>query len=86
MLKALVLSVAIAGSLLLPMTINAQSDGFFRGGGVENYTDRPGFDIGSIPGGDNGLTNQTFGAPVGSGLLVLVSAGVGYVLLKKKED
>ena len=32
--------------------------------------------------------NQTFGqaAPLGSGLIVLLGAGLGYVALKKKED
>lgn len=45
-----------------------------------------------------GLSNQTFGensggsatetdvAPLGSGLLIMVAAGAGYALLKKKED
>jgi len=45
-----------------------------------------------------GLSNQTFGesyggsatetdvVPLGSGLLIMVAAGAGYALLKKKED
>ena len=34
------------------------------------------------PIGGSDLTNQTFGAPLGSGLFVLLLAGVGYSVLK----
>ena len=37
-----------------------------------------------INGGD--ITNDGFGAPVGSGIAILIGAGLGYVALKKKED
>ena len=42
----------------------------------------------NIPGNtDTGITNQGIGeAPLGSGLLILLGAGLGYVALKKKED
>ena len=35
-----------------------------------------------------GITNQGIGeeAPLGSGLVILIGAGLGYVALKKKED
>ena len=86
-LKAFVLSLAMAAGMLLPMTTNAQqTDGFFRGG-IDNYNR------------DGGLSNQTFGqdvgggpqtptelVPLGSGLLIMMTAGAGYALLKKKED
>ncbi len=79
-LKAMMLSLTVAAMLLLPTTSTAQSDGFFK-----NYDngDRDG-DI-AITGG---LTNQTFGqeAPLGSGLLIMLAAGAGYAILKKKED
>ena len=86
-MKALVLALAMATSLLLPMTTNAQNgggDNWFRGGG-DNYNDRSG----GVSGVEwNGMTpqNPTEQAPLGSGLLVLVAAGAGYVALKKKED
>ena len=32
-----------------------------------------------------GITNQTFGTPLGSGLFVLLAAGVGYATLKTKR-
>ncbi len=80
-LKALVLSLAMAIGMLLPATMNAQTDGFFRGD--EDYENR---EIGLT--GD--INHQAFGqdvpAPLGSGLIVLLSAGLGYVALKKKED
>ena len=30
--------------------------------------------------------NEEFGAPLGSGVLLLLAAGIGYATLKKKED
>ena len=78
-LKALVLSMIMTLSLVMPMA--AQTDGFFKHN--ENlYENRDGETI--ITG--SGINNQQFGAPLGSGLLILVAAGAGYVALKKKED
>ena len=37
--------------------------------------------------GDGGITNLGIGeVPLGSGLVILLGAGLGYVALKKKED
>ena len=33
-----------------------------------------------------GIQNDGFGAPLGSGIAILLGAGLGYVALKKKED
>lgn len=86
-MKVLMLALVMAG-LLLPMTTFAQSgggDSFFRGE-ADSYN-RAG-----------GLSNQTFGnesggpqaptdlVPVGSGLFIMLAAGAGYAILKKKED
>lgn len=82
-MKALMLSMAMAVGMLLPATMNAQhTDGFFRSNG-DNYENRDG--------GNSGLNlqdpqNQDPTVPVGSGLLIMVAAGLGYTLLKKKED
>ena len=38
---------------------------------------------------ENGITNSGIGepeAPLGSGIIMLVAAGLGYAALKKKED
>ena len=86
-MKALMLTLAMAIGLLLPMTTNAQNggtDGFFGKAGDEN-NDRVS--------GTNGLTMQGMTpqgtdsqAPLGSGLLVMVAVGAGYAILKKKEE
>lgn len=89
--KTLVLTMAMAIGLLLPMTMRAQSGGSdnFFSGGSDNYQNR----------GGEAIQNQNFGndnfgpasgnsveAPIGSGIIILVAAGAGYVALKKKED
>jgi hypothetical protein len=33
-----------------------------------------------------GIQNDNFQSPLGSGLVILLGAGLGYVALKKKED
>jgi len=76
--KTFVLSLAMAG-MLLPMAAYAQSDGFFRDGG--DYTNRDG-------NGAYSLNNQTFGqeaVPLGSGLIVMLAAGVGYAVMRRKR-
>lgn len=84
-LKAFVLSVAMTVAMSLPMTMNAQSDGFFRGGN-DNYDNRDGITLGGngMSLGDN--PTQENPTPLGSGLLIMVAAGAGYVALKKKEN
>ena len=79
-LKAMALSLTVAAMLLLPTTSSAQTDGFFR-----NY------DNGNRGDGDitsDNITNADFGesAPIGSGIAILIGAGLGYAVLKKKED
>ena len=85
--KALALSMALAAGLLVPATMNAQSDGsrglFGRGiDPTESTRDGGGMDW-----QDGGMTPQdpTTNAPLGSSLLVLVAAGAGYAALKRKE-
>ena len=34
---------------------------------------------------EGGLTGETFGAPVGNGLLVLLAAGAGYATMKSRK-
>lgn len=83
-LKAFVLSMAMAVAMSLPMTVNAQ-DFFIRGGG-DNYDNRDEISLGGngMSLGDN--PTQENPTPLGSGLLIMVAAGAGYVALKKKED
>lgn len=64
-------------------TLNAQgSDGFFRAGNDDSYSNRDGITL-------NGLTTQDLGqepAPLGSGLLIMVAAGAGYAVMRRKKS
>ncbi|MBQ6084426.1 MAG: hypothetical protein IJK92_08775 [Bacteroidales bacterium] len=84
--KEFIMTAAIVVTLLLPKTSVAQTkmDGFFSNYSDDTYSDRGNF---SASGGFMNASNQTFGdAPLGGGLLVMLAAGAGYALLKKKED
>ena len=92
-LKSIVFAMVVAAGMLLPASSFAQegakggmfgrgdifeSGGLFRGLMDAQGDGDPEFDI----------TNQGIGeeAPLGSGLVILLGAGLGYVALKKKED
>lgn len=79
----MMLSFTVAAMLLLSTTSTAQSDGFFK-----NYDNGDRGDITINSDNANGITNADFGesAPLGSGLLIMLAAGAGYAILKKKED
>lgn len=94
--KIKILALALAAGLLLPVTMHAQNDGFFRSGG-ENYSNRDGSGgayaltnqgFGSDANGGYGLTNQNFGqdAPLGGGLLIMLAAGICYAAVKRDKD
>lgn len=79
---ALALFASLAFSLFLPMYVNAQgggADGFFRGGS-EGYENRDGEGIGV----SGGITNDSFNAPLGSGLLIMLTAGLGYAFARRQ--
>ena len=87
-MKTLVFSLGLAALLLTSTHLNAQDRGLF-GMGPNSDNDYSGnrdglMDINDITGG--GIQNDDFGAPLGSGLAILLAAGAGYVALKKKED
>ena len=90
-LKAIALSLGLA-AMMVPATLNAQinhgllqnpykSQDDHRQGGMLRQGE-------PVEISDNGgITNQGIGeAPLGSGLVILLGAGLGYVALKKKED
>lgn len=83
-IKAAVLSVFIAVAVILPSVLHAQkSDGFFNDfDNEELYADRAGITIGG-----SGISPQGIGepAPIGGGMLVLVAAGAGYAVLRRKS-
>ena len=96
-LKAIVLSLGLAAMLLPATNLNAQDrpgglfsnnsnveptgSGMMIGGGIMRR--------GPISTNGGSITNQGIGepeVPLGSGLFILLGAGLGYVALKKKED
>jgi len=94
-LKAIVFSLGLAAGMMLPA--NASAQGVF-GDMLDNYyaekeqTSQSGGALlsgnGDRRGGmEIGVNTQDFGqAPLGSGIAILIGAGLGYVALKKKED
>ena len=94
-LKAVVLSIVLAAGMLLPAGACAQENSKW-GGGLFGLGDsnESGWFRGLLRGEgtdeedlEGDITNDPFGeAPLGSGLVILIGAGLGYVALKKKED
>lgn len=79
-IKAMLFALLMLLSLIAPVTATAQSDGFFRGGN-DNYQNR------SESINDNGgIHNDDFGAPLGSGLLILTAAGAGYAIARRRRN
>ena len=92
-LKAIALSLGLA-AMMAPATMNAQINRGLLQNPYKSQDDHRQGAMGrgtlDIPGNDDsGITNSGIGeseAPLGSGLVILLGAGLGYVALKKKED
>ena len=62
--------------------VTPEPEALFAGGNRGGSTDvNGGFNPGTF-----GLEDPTTESPVGSGLLILTATGIGYALLKKKEE
>lgn len=90
-LKAIALSLGLAAMLLSANNLAAQNGGLFsRGATADNETSNTRGLMNINLNTEDGITNGSFGedepAPLGSGLAILIGAGLGYVALKKKED
>ena len=89
-LKAIALSLGLAAMLLPANNLAAQDGGLFcRGASADNETSNTRGLMNINLNTEDGITNGNFGdqpAPLGSGLVLLIGAGLGYVALKKKED
>lgn len=86
-LKSIVFSMVVVAGMLLPASGFAQEGGGLFGRG--DVDESNGWFRGLLMNEDlenGGITNDDFGAPLGSGIVVLLGAGLGYVALKKKED
>lgn len=89
-LKTFVFSLGLAALMLTPLKMNAQYDEEKYGlqpwfgtslMGKENSSNRDGESTGDISNWGIGET-----VPLGSGIVILLGAGLGYMALKKKED
>ena len=96
-MKSIVFSFVLAAMTLTANNLNAQDEenrGMMgRGASVENSQNGSKSlfhkDAANRGGIDGTFTNESFGenpAPLGSGIAILIGAGLGYVALKKKED
>lgn len=86
-IKYIITALFLAAVFLLPVSLNAQSDGFFRGGEGDNYGNRASDVI--LDGSGMSLGGATYEnptAPIGSGLLIMVAAGAGYMAAKRKRS
>lgn len=84
-LKALALILGL--SMLTATQMNAQNmGGLFGRGDLFEYSNRDGAGIENGVGLGGATTENPTEAPIGGGIAVLVVAGVGYTILKKKED
>lgn len=95
-LKTIVFSLGLSVLTLTATNLNAQNDGsrglFGKGGSAADK------EVSSLMRGDQsinsgdatGITNYGIGetetAPLGSGIAIMLAAGLGYAALKKKED
>ena len=94
-LKAIALSLGLAAGMMLSANATAQEarpGGLFGLGDLfqsEGLFQDAGTDLGD-PEIEGGISNFGIGedenAPLGSGIAIMLAAGLGYVALKKKED
>jgi len=93
-MKPKVLMVALAVMALFPIGTFAQEGLFQRGdgnGSTNGLMNRSESTVGGCFTGQGfgatgaEITGQTFGAPLGSGLLVMLVAGAGYVTFKSRK-
>ena len=81
MLKKYLLSlVLLFGGAML--SLNAQSDSFFKSNDSDAYNDRDGITNSMTLGG---IQNTETPVPVGSGLLIMMAAGAGYAVLRRNN-
>lgn len=93
-LKALVLSMGLGVAMLTATSAQAQVinllDEYYNELDQQSSDNAPllqrgtTYTINDNTGGC--IQNDGFGAPIGSGIVILIGAGLGYVALKKKED
>lgn len=91
-MKTLAFSLVLAALTLTANHLNAQDRGLFGMGPSAanydyNYSNRDGLlnaNIYSNTG--DGIQNDSFGAPLGSGIAILLAAGAGYAVVRRKRS
>ena len=93
-MKTIVFSIGLAMLLLTATNLHAQYDGSrgLFGMGKSSADNDYSYNRDRLGPGESSvtvdITNEDFepAAPIGSGIAILIGAGLGYVALKKKED
>lgn len=84
--KTLRLFFIAAITLTTQSIVSAQGGLFHRGSQNENDNNHGSFLYRENNSITSDISNQTFETPIGSGLVILLSAGAGYALLKNKKE
>ena len=75
---------AIAFVMMVSFGANAQSDGWFKASGDDNYSGRTDASNITLP-YHNETTDQNGSAPLGSGLIILGALGAGYAVARRRK-
>ena len=70
--------------VMMVVIANAQTDGFFKSGDTDSYTNRTEGTTPIVPTGPVGTLQDT-NAPLGSGLIILTAMGAGYAIARRKK-
>lgn len=81
-MKKILFTIAIL--MTMAFCANAQSDGFFRSYGNNDYTNRTNDNTFILPNA-HGTDYDYDSAPLGSGLLILTALGAGYAVKRKRK-
>ena len=92
-MKTLVFSLGLVAMLLTSTNLNAQDRGLFGKGKSSTESKYSGNKGGLLRGdvtindntGDGGIQNDDFGAPLSSGIAILLAAGAGYAIVRRKR-
>ena len=82
-MKRIVLSIALV--LTLGLSVNAQSDGFFKSTYQDANEEARTGTVRAVPGLPGVGGNEDVKAPLGSGLLLLAGMGAAYALRRKNK-
>ena len=82
-MKKILFTIALL--MIMVFCATAQSDGFFRSYGNNDYTNRTNDNTFVLPNAHD-TNNDYDSAPLGGGLLILNTLGAGYALKKKRKS